>query len=68
MASPKEKIKKFFRDLKKNEDVTVRRILKGARTAAKNVMNDLAERGPEYSGIFKAVSYTHLTLPTTPYV
>ncbi len=53
MASPREKTKKFFRDLKRNEDVTVRRILKGARTAAKNVMNDLAERGPEYSGIFK---------------
>jgi hypothetical protein len=53
MASPKEKTKKFFKDLKKNEDVTVRRILKGARTAAKNVMNNLAERGPEYSGIFK---------------
>ena len=53
MATPREKTKKFFRDLKKNEDVTVRRILKGARTAAKNVMNDLAERGPEYSGIFK---------------
>ena len=53
MATSREKTKKFFRDLKRNEDVTVRRILKGARTAAKNVMNDLAERGPEYSGIFK---------------
>ena len=53
MATSREKTKKFFRDLKRNEDVTVRRILKGARTAAKNVMNDLAERGPEYTGIFK---------------
>ena len=53
MLSPRQKAKKFFKDLKRNEDATIRRVVNGARTAAANVMNDLAERGPEYSGIFK---------------
>ena len=53
MLSPKQIRDKFEKDMLKNEQATLRRITTSARTAAKNVMNDLAERGPEYSGIFK---------------
>ncbi len=53
MASPRQIEQDFLRQVAKNEQSYFRRINKAARTAAKNVMNDLAERGPEYSGIFK---------------
>ena len=32
MLSPRQKAKKFFKDLKKNEDATIRRVVNGART------------------------------------
>jgi len=53
MTSPRQIEQDFLRQAAKNEQSYFRRINKAARTAAKNVMNDLAERGPEYSGIFK---------------
>ena len=53
MTSPRQIEQDFLKQAAKNEQSYFRRINKAARTAAKNVMNDLAERGPEYSGIFK---------------
>ena len=53
MTSPRQIEQDFLKQAAKNEQSYYRRINKSARTAAKNVMNDLAERGPEYSGIFK---------------
>ena len=53
MLSPKQIRDKFEKDMLKNEQATLRRITTSARTAAKNVMNDLAERGPEHTGKFK---------------
>jgi hypothetical protein len=53
MKSPKQIRDKFEKDMLKNEQATLRRITTSARTAAKNVMNDLAERGPEHTGNFK---------------
>ena len=32
------------------------------------VLNDPVISDPEYDALMRAVSYTHLTLPTTPYV
>ena len=56
-------------------------VLRGARQVGKTwIVRDLAlrhdlelveinfERDPSLERAFKAVSYTHLTLPTTPYV
>ena len=53
MLSPKQIRDKFEKDILKNEQATLRRITKSARTATKNVMNDLAQRGPEHTGKFK---------------
>ena len=40
MLSPKQIRDKFEKDILKNEQATLRRITKSARTATKNVMND----------------------------
>jgi len=53
MTSPRKIEQDFLRQAMKNQQSYFRRIDKAARTAAKNVMNDLADRGPEYTGIFK---------------
>ena len=53
MKSPKQIRDKFEKDMLKNDQATLRRITKSARTATANVMNDLAERGPEHTGKFK---------------
>ena len=53
MKSPKQIRDKFEKDMLKNDQATLRRITRSARTATANVMNDLAERGPEHTGKFK---------------
>ena len=53
MTSPRQIEQDFLRQAAKNEQSYFRRINKAARTAAKNVMNDLAQRGPEHTGKFK---------------
>ena len=53
MKSPSQIKKEFEKNILKAEQKMLRRITNGTRTAAKNVMNDLAERGPEHTGKFK---------------